>query len=222
MREAARLAGEACAAAWDLLRTAHQSGREISEFDLFRAMTVRAMEQGAMLPSFVNVRTGARQGMMHNKYPTERVIQPGDWVAMDYGFMYKNYNSDVIRVGCFGPPPPGWERYHEIQVELADKIRAAVRPGITVRELCDIKAAECEKHGLDMPWKGIGHCIGLNIHELPRINPDVELTLKPGVIFTCEPGFSAEGNTFCVEDVVLVTETGHETLSNFSRDLFIA
>lgn len=222
MREAARLAGVAMGAAWDLLRSTYKSGKEVTEWDVFRAMTTAAMAEGAMLPGFVNVRSGKAQGMMHNKYPTKRVIQKGDWVAMDYGFIFNNYNSDVIRVGSYGSPAPEWEKHHRIQVELADTIRSEVKPGVTVKELCDVKAEVCARHGLSMPWNGIGHCIGLNIHELPRINPDVDFTLVPGVTFTCEPGFEFEGNTFCVEDVVLVTETGSETLSDFSRQLFIA
>ncbi len=222
MRKAGEISSEACKAAWETLGNAMRNNKPVTEKDIFAAMASRMAEEGALLPGFINVRSGKAQGMMHNKYPTDRVIQKGDWLAMDYGAIYNNYNSDLIRVGSFGRPPAGWERYHSMQLDIAARIREMVRPGIAVKQLCQVKEDACKEYGLEVPWLGIGHCIGLNIHELPRINPDVDLVLKPGLCFTVEPGFSAEGNTFCIEDVVMVTENGHEVLTPGDRELFIA
>lgn len=222
MREAGRLAGEACATAWALLGEAKRAGKAVTEKDVANAMGATMMQGGALIPSFINVRASQRQGMMHNKFATERVIREGDWVAMDYGVLFKSYNSDIIRVGSYGKPLPHWEQYHAIQMDVVAKIEEKIRPGVTVKELCQIKTDTLALHGLEEPWVGFGHCIGLNVHELPRINPDVDLVLQPGHCFTVEPGFAIEGNTFCIEDVVTVTETGCEVLTPFPHDLFIA
>lgn len=222
MREAARIAGEACDAAWNLLSYARRNGKRITERDIAAVMGARMMEEGALIPGFINVRSGAEQGMMHNKYSTDRAIRDGDWIAMDYGAVYRNYNSDLIRVGCFGKPPDQWEKYHEIELDIVRKIEAATRPGVTVKELCQIKADAVATHGFEMPWPGIGHSIGLNIHELPRINPDVDQVLEAGMCFTNEPGLNIEGNTFCVENDLLVVEDGCEVLTSYPAELFIA
>lgn len=222
MREAARISGEACDAAWHLLSYAMRNGKQVTEKDIAAVMGETMMREGALIPGFINVRSGSAQGMMHNKYPTDRVIQKGDWIAMDYGSIYKNYNSDLIRVASFGKPLKRWEDLYNKELEIAYKIHAAVKPGVTVKELCRIKEEIAHELNVDLPWAGIGHSIGLNIHELPRINPDVDQVLKPGMCFTVEPGIETDGNTFCVEDDVMVTENGMEIFTTYPRELFIA
>lgn len=221
MREAARISGEACDAAWNLLSYAMRNNKEITERDISAVMGAKMMQEGALIPGFINVRTGPAQGMMHNKYSTDRVIQKGDWIAMDYGVIYKNYNSDLIRVASFGKPLQAMEHYYNKELEIAYKIHSAVKPGVTVKELCKIKQDIANELNVQLPWAGIGHSIGLNIHELPRINPDVDQVLIPGMCFTVEPGIEFEGNTLCVEDDVLVTEDGIEIFTTYPRELYI-
>lgn len=221
MREAGRLAGVGCAAAWDVLANAARTGKSVTEIDLSNAMGAAMMAGGSLFTPLMNVRSGPEQGWMHNKYATERVIRPGDWIAMDYGTCYKNYHSDTIRVASFGKPNPEWEKYHNLQLKFVNEIEAAVRPGMTFAELCAVKTEAFAAAGMEEEWPFIGHAVGLNIHELPRVSP-TDYVMQPGFCFTCEPGFGIGDSFFCIEDDVIVTETGCEVVTTYPKELFIA
>jgi len=222
MREASRLATAGVAAGWDAMRTAHKQGKSITEIEVANAMNAAMSAGGAQRNNFLAIRSGAIGANLHNKFAFDRVLEEGDWVAVDYGCTYKNYQSDTIRVASFGAPKPSFAKYHEIQMELIATIEKEIRPGKTVRELCQTKTEFLNTRGIKEAWPGMGHALGMNVHELPRINPSSDVTLVPGFCFTCEPGFVAEGETFCIEDNIAITEDGCEILTTYPHELFVA
>lgn len=222
MREASRLATVGVAAGWDAMRAARQKGKSITEVDVANEMNAAMSAGGAQRNNFLAIRSGAIGANLHNKFALDRELQEGDWVAVDYGCTYKNYQSDTIRAASFGPPKPSFAKYHEIQMELIATIEKAIKPGKTVRDICEVKIDFLKTRGLQEAWPGMGHALGMNVHELPRINPVNDITLVPGFCFTCEPGFVAEGETFCIEDNIAITEDGFEVLTTYPHELFIA
>ena len=118
----------------------------------------------------------------------------------------------------------GAECYPDDALLVARVVRDAVRPGMTIGELAQVRSRVTAEIGAKAKWPGIGHAIGLSTHELPRIGPglDEQCVLAPGAVFTVEPGLSYDGRLSVIEDMVVVTDTGAATLTNAQRELFIA
>lgn len=204
------------AACWAALRPG------ISERDLARVIGTAMMEHGADVPAFLIVRSGEDGTRTWNQYATDRIIEKGDLVGLDVGCQYKEYFSDMIRIGCAGTPSAAALRAQEAAVEVAERVRSAIKPGMVIEDLDKVRREAIRASGYQAAFHGMGHMIGISVHELPRIGPGVEETLEPGMVFTIEPGITSEtGWLHGVEDLVLVTETGSRTLSHAPRHLAI-
>ena len=150
-------------------------------------------------------------------------------VAFDIGYMDQGYCSDWGRTVYYGKAPElvkkGYEALQAAQCYMISKIKPGVtRFGDLYSYICD-RAEELGYYDY-LRFKreergGNGHHIGSDVHEVPFLTPDCDLILQPGKIFCSEPKmfFPNEGY-MRVEDMILVTETGAESLTNFPRDLF--
>jgi Xaa-Pro dipeptidase len=216
--KACEITDKSIEAAWRSLRVG------ISERDLARIIGVTMMEEGADGPSFIIVRSGLPFGrLMMNKYATDRKIGKGDMVDLDLGAFYRDYQSDMIRTACIGKPTPDQARFHKIAQRCNEECRKAVRPGIRISEINDVREKVQKEEGvLEYAFRGVGHGIGLTGHEEPSIGPGNNTLLEPGMVFTVEPGFSVEQGSFFVEDVLVVKESGYDLLTHADRQMFIA
>ena len=162
-------------------------------------------------------------------FEPERKLVPGTMVAFDIGYMDQGYCSDWGRTVYYGEAPElvrnGYAALQAAQCYMISQIKPGVtRYGDLYSYICD-KAEELgyyqylrfkrEERG------GNGHHIGTDVHEVPFLTSDSDLILQPGMVFCSEPKmfFPNEGY-MRVEDMVLVTETGAESLTKFPRDLF--
>lgn len=162
-------------------------------------------------------------------FEPERKLVPGTMVAFDIGYMDQGYCSDWGRTVYYGKAPElvrnGYAALQAAQCYMISQIEPGVtRYGDLYSYICD-KAEELgyyqylrfkrEERG------GNGHHIGTDVHEVPFLTYDSDLILQPGMVFCSEPKmfFPNEGY-MRVEDMVLVTETGAESLTKFPRDLF--
>ncbi len=162
-------------------------------------------------------------------FEPERKLVPGTMVAFDIGFMDQGYCSDWGRTVYWGKAPDlvknGYAALQEAECYMISKIRPGeTRFGDLYSYICD-KAEELGYYEY-LRFKrgergGNGHHIGTEVHELPWLTFDSDLILQPGMIFCSEPKmfFPNEGY-MRVEDMVLVTEDGAESLTQFPRDLF--
>ncbi len=213
---ACRANDAAVAAAWAALRPG------MTERDLARVIGIAMMENGADVPAFLIVRSGEDGARTWNQYATDRVIEPNDLVGLDVGCQVGEYFSDMIRIGCAGTPTDAAVRAQNAADSIAQQVRDAIRPGMVIEDLDKVRRNAIRESGYTAAFHGMGHMIGTTVHELPRIGPDVQETLKPGMVFTIEPGITSEtGWLFGVEDLVLVTETGARTLTHAPRHLAI-
>ena len=162
-------------------------------------------------------------------FEPERKLVEGTMVAFDIGYMDQGYCSDWGRTVYYGKAPElvknGYKALQEAETYMISKIRPhETRFGDLYGYICD-KAEELgyyqylrfkrEERG------GNGHHIGIDVHEVPWLTSDSDLILEPGMIFCSEPKmfFPNEGY-MRVEDMILVTEDGAESLTKFPRDLF--
>ncbi len=156
------------------------------------------------------VASGPRSSLPHGA-ATERRIDHGEIVLIDFGVRYRGYHSDMTRVVCTGQKPEIYEIVETAQQEALD----AIRPGASSLEVDRAAREVIEKAGYgDCFGHGTGHGLGLEIHEGPRISPRFDETLQPGMVFTVEPGIYLPGRYGVrLEDAVLVTEKGCRLLS---------
>ncbi|MBS0624584.1 MAG: aminopeptidase P family protein [Verrucomicrobia bacterium] len=161
----------------------------------------------------------------NSAYPHHRAgktkLKKNQVVLVDVGAVVDQYHGDMTRIAFFGEPDPKIIRLFDIVKRAQRKAVAAVRPGLRVGELDRIVREDFQKENLEEFFThSLGHGIGLETHECLRIkwnNEDADLILRPGMVFTIEPGLYQPGlGGIRYEDMILVTETGHE---NFFQNL---
>lgn len=147
--------------------------------------------------------------------------KPGDSVILDIGCLWNGYCSDMTRTVFLGSVSTEQRRVYEIVKEANERAIAAVRPGV---RFCDVDAAARDY----ITQKGYGpyfvhrtgHNIGQEVHEAGDVSSINSEVLKPGMVFSIEPGIYLSGNFGVrIEDLVLVTEDGCQVLNHFPKDL---
>lgn len=164
------------------------------------------------------VATGANSAEPHH-HPTDKKIEVGDLLKIDFGALYKGYSADITRTIIFG----GEENVKDkkaveilnIVKEAAKKGRDAVKPGIKASEIDRICREYITEKGYGEYFvHSTGHGLGVDVHELPSVGSKSDYILEPGMIITVEPGIYIEGlGGARIEDDVLVTNNGHYVIS---------
>ena len=131
------------------------------------------------------------------------------------------YLSELERTMVIGEPTAEQRVLFDHMVALQDIAFEAIKPGARCSDVDRAVRAYYEKHALWDHWKHhVGHCIGLRYHEGPFLDVGDDTEIKPGMVFTVEPGLYAAGlGGFRHSDTVAVTETGIEFLTYYARDL---
>jgi len=166
--------------------------------------------------------SGDRSALPHGK-PSEKRIQRGDSVIIDYGAGYRGYYSDETRTFFCGKPNRRQKEVYQIVKDAHDKAISSVRPGIKAMEVDAITRGWIKDAGYGEYFgHGTGHGVGLAVHENPVIGPESEDIVEEGMVFTIEPGIYIPGwGGVRIEDMVLVTGNGCEVLTNLSKEIEI-
>jgi Xaa-Pro aminopeptidase len=141
-------------------------------------------------------------------------------VWIDCGCAVEGYWSDYSRAGVVGGPSERQRAAQRAVHEITRDTVEAIEPGASIASVAERSEAAVES--LDVPVTAalsrqagrIGHALGLQVTELPSLNPTSERTFRPGMVVTVEPAIATEYGTFHVEENVAVTETGARTLSD--------
>ncbi len=168
------------------------------------------------------VASGERSALPHG-VATDKKIARGELLTMDFGAKYKGYCSDFTRTVMIGHPEPKHQELYAIVRAAQQAGLDAVRPGITGKE-ADAAARQiiAEAGYGDYFGHGLGHALGIEIHETPRLSPKEDKILEPGMILTVEPGIYLPGwGGIRIEDVVFVTNNGAEVLTQASKQFII-
>jgi Xaa-Pro aminopeptidase len=166
------------------------------------------------------VGVGPRAALPH-AVPTKRRIEESDFVLVDWGANEGLYLSDLTRVLVTGRISPKLRRIYGIVLKAQRRAIAAIRPGVSAKSVDRIARGVIADAGYGRYFgHGLGHGVGLEIHEAPRLAATSKAVLKRGMVITIEPGIYLPGwGGVRIEDDVLVTGRGHEVLSNASREL---
>ena len=177
-------------------------------------------ELGAEGPSFETIVAAGANGAKPHAVPGDRVIPEGTLVVVDMGSIHDGYCSDMTRTFATGELPAELRRAYEVCERAQLAALAAVRPGIGHGALDAVARDIIDEAGFGPAFgHSLGHGVGLEIHEAPRLAREAEGELRPGMIVTIEPGIYLEGlGGVRIEDLVVVTDDGCEVLSHFPKD----
>jgi Xaa-Pro aminopeptidase len=217
IRESQRITDAAYHAALDL------GAVGVSERDLQRVLGTTMMQEGADKIGMLIVGSGPDRYKMANPYPSDRKLESGDMVIFDLGCVYNGYWSDITRGYFVGGVSDDQRRFYEAATAITEDAVKAVKPGVTCAEVDRVAEQSIVDRGYkDNIIHRTGHSLGLEVHEIPSIAAGDETVLEPGMVVTIEPGiYDFTHGAYRMEDLILVTETGHEYLSHARRELTV-
>jgi len=178
-------------------------------------------EAGGEGVSFPTVVAAGETGTSPHAVPGDRPIEQGVLVTVDAGCLLGGYCSDCTRTFAVGAVPARLQELHALCLEAQLAGLAAVGPGVHGRDADAASRAPIEAAGLGWAYgHGLGHGVGMQIHEAPVLRPESTDVLEPGNVVSVEPGIYVPGEGGVrIEDLVLVTEDGRERLTAFTKDL---
>jgi Xaa-Pro aminopeptidase len=181
---------------------------------------VRALhEEGADGVSFEPAVSSGPNAALPHHHPGSRVIGEDETLVVDLGARVGGYCSDCTRTFATGELPDDLQSAYAICSSAQEAALAEVKAGADLRGLDTIARMEIEESGNEV-MHGLGHGVGLEIHELPVLRQTAVGTLSPGNVVTVEPGVYLPGRGGVrIEDLVIVTGNGAEVLSTFTKDL---
>lgn len=178
---------------------------------------------GASSVSFETiVASGLRSAMPHG-VASEKVIEQGDMITIDFGCYYNGYVSDMTRTISLGEPSDKLREVYNVVKEAQQKVLDVAKPGMTGVELDAVARDYIASKGYGEAFgHSTGHGIGLEIHEGPNVSKLAEKAFVPGNIITNEPGIYLPGiGGVRIEDDMLVTENGIKRLTHSEKELII-
>ena len=216
---ALRAAGELVVKAFAHLEEMPVVGRTEGEVALELEFYLRQHGSEGIPFSFI-VAAGPRSAMPHAE-PTSASIQPGQLMVVDIGAMVGGYASDMTRTYATGTLPAELhEAYNVVQAAQA-RARERARPGMPCRDLDSLARTAISDAGLgDLFVHSLGHGVGLEVHEGPRLSANSDDILAEAMVVTIEPGVYLAGQGGVrIEDTVVITPIGAEILTDWPRDL---
>lgn len=194
-----------------------------TELDVARDLESRMRDHGANGPSFESiVATGANSAVPHHR-PTAAVLRPGDLLKLDFGALVDGYHSDMTRTVVLGEPVDWQREVYELVATAQAAGRAALRPGAEVRDVDAAARSVIEDAGHGEHFvHGLGHGVGLEIHEAPMLAKVGEGRLVAGMTLTVEPGVYLAGRGGVrIEDTLVVRDGAPELLTLTTKQLIV-
>lgn len=213
IREAVRIAEQAFTATRRSIRPG-QTEREIAA-----RLEYEMQKRGASGSAFPSIIAEGANGALPHAVPGSRKVKRGSAILIDWGATYGFYRSDLTRMLFVGSIPPKIRKVYSIVLEAQEKALAAIRPG---ERMCDVDAV-ARRHiarcGFGRHFgHSLGHGVGLDIHEPPRLSWLSDEKLAAGMLVTVEPGIYLPGvGGVRIEDDVLVTPGGCRVLTTLSK-----
>jgi Xaa-Pro aminopeptidase len=174
--------------------------------------------RGLSFPPIVGV--GPRAALPHGR-PTDQRVAEGDFTLIDWGVQEGLYVSDLTRILVHSKISPKLRRLYDLVLQAQQSAIAAIRPGVSCGDVDAAARNVLETAGYGKQFgHGLGHGIGLQVHELPRLSRGQPGTLSAGMVVTVEPGIYLPGwGGIRIEDDVLVTRDGCEVLTSVPKQL---
>jgi len=175
---------------------------------------------GAEKLSFDIICAAGAAGAMSHAVPSDRPIPAGVPIVIDMGCKVDGYCSDLTRTLIIGEPDAQFREIYDIVLRAQERAEAEIKPDMSGKAAHALAAEVIGDAGYaDKFGHGLGHGVGLAIHELPRLSPAAEQTLQPGHVFSVEPGiYLPEWGGVRIEDMAVLEEDGVNVLTRTSKD----
>lgn len=164
--------------------------------------------------------SGARTSLLHG-IPSEKAVEYGDFVLMDYGCQYKGYLSDMTRTVVVGRATEKQREVYGLEQKMLEDMEAAMKAGAASQDIyqASIQAIKDTEY-FPYHYQGIGHGVGVFVHEDPFMGANSTDRLEAGNVVTAEPGLYIPGwGGVRIEDQVLILENGYENLISATKEL---
>lgn len=195
----------------------------ITEKEIAAKLDYLMKKNGAIGQAFETIVLSGKNSSLPHGVPSNKKIEPGDFILIDMGANFEGYCSDMTRTFAVKSVTKEQKEVYDIVLKAQEKALSFLR--------ADVKAKDIDKIARDMidetEYKGkfghaLGHAVGLDIHENPTLSIKSDLILKESMVVTVEPGIYIE-NKFGVriEDMVLVKKDGYQNFTKISKELMI-
>ncbi|WP_251551342.1 M24 family metallopeptidase [Neobacillus muris] len=195
----------------------------VTELEVANELEFFMRKAGAASSSFDTiVASGVRSALPHG-VASDKVIEKGDMVTMDYGAYYKGYVSDITRTIAVGEPAEELKEIYQIVLEAQLRGMEGIKPGMTGKQADALTRDYITAKGYgDNFGHSTGHGIGLEVHEGPALSMKSDIVLVPGMVVTNEPGIYVPGlGGVRIEDDLLITNDLNEPLTHSAKELII-
>lgn len=164
--------------------------------------------------------SGPRSALPHGR-PSDRIMGTGELVTLDFGAMWQGYCSDCTRTVVLGTADERQRHVYHIVLDAQARALSMIRAGVACRDVDARARAVIADAGFGEAFgHSLGHGVGLEVHEGPRLSPQEDAVLEPGMILTVEPGIYLPGwGGVRIEELVVVTEDGCRILTHAPNDL---
>lgn len=192
----------------------------VTELSIAAELEYFMKSRGAEGTSFSTIVASGRHSAMPHAVPTEKKLEVGDFVTLDFGCKYQGYCSDMTRTVVIGKASSRQREIYDLVLRAQEKALLGIRPGMKGKEVDLLARQVIEEAGFGKYFgHGLGHSVGLEIHEKPALSPKGETVLEAGMIETVEPGIYIPGfGGVRIEDMVALTENGHRNLTKSPKE----
>ena len=195
----------------------------ITEAEIALELEFYMKRQGASRISFDTIAASGPNSSMPHAQVTNRRVEKGDFVTMDFGCVYQGYCSDMTRTVAVGTPTEEMKKVYQIVLDANLRAMDSIREGVRCSEIDAVARDYIRDCGYGAYFgHGLGHGVGLDIHEEPRFSPKCDVITRENMVITDEPGIYLPGRFgIRIEDLVVVKKDGFETLSRSDKKLII-
>ena len=217
MRKAAAITSEAFEAVLPKIRPG------MAETELRLELENCMFRLGAEKLAFDTIIASGENGSLPHAVPGSRKLRKGDMITMDFGAKVGGYCSDMTRTVALGEPSPELRKIYSTVYRAQTMCEAALAAGKNCRDIDRLARDYIDSQGYAGRFgHGLGHCVGIDIHEDPRLSPGCHDILKAGMVITVEPGVYVPGvGGVRIENTCLVKENGSEPLTTARKELVV-
>ncbi len=191
----------------------------VREIDIALALEFALKKRGAEEKAFNLIVASGLRGALPHGIASDKLLSSGELVTIDFGCRLSGYHSDETVTLAIGDVSEKLQTLFDTVLEAHDRALQAVTPGVALSELDKIARDYIQSRGFgDYFGHGLGHGVGLEIHEAPTVSPRSKMTAEPGMVFTIEPGvYVPKVGGVRIEDTVLVTDDGYRILTKIPK-----